>query len=48
VFDNRVVKGTFGAKRKQIKGEKREIYNEECNDLYCSKNFFLAIKSRKR
>jgi hypothetical protein len=33
VFNNRVVKGIFGSKREEVKGEKRKIHNEECNDL---------------
>jgi hypothetical protein len=35
VFENRVLRGIFGAKRDGVKGEWRELHNEEFNDLYC-------------
>jgi hypothetical protein len=46
VFQNRVLRGIFGRKR----GGDREwrelhIYNVEQNDLYCSPNTVLVIKS---
>jgi hypothetical protein len=42
------VKGIFGANREEVKGEKRNTHNVEYNDLYCSKIYFLVLKSRKR
>jgi hypothetical protein len=34
VFENRVLRGIFGAKRDDITGEWRKLYYEELNDLY--------------
>ena len=33
VFENRVLRGTFGAKRDEVRGEWRKLHNEELNDL---------------
>ena len=44
VFENRVLRGIFGAKRDEVTREWRKIHNEELNDLYCSPNIFLVIK----
>ena len=38
VFENRVLRGVFGAKRDEVKGEWRILHNEELNDLYFSPN----------
>jgi hypothetical protein len=35
VFENRVLRGVFGAKRDEVTGEWRKINNKELNDLYC-------------
>ena len=37
----------FGPKRDEVTGEWRRLHNEELNDLYCSSNIFLVIKSRR-
>jgi hypothetical protein len=42
VFENRVLRGIFGAKT----GEWRKLHNEELN-LYCSPNIVPVIKSRR-
>jgi hypothetical protein len=34
VFENRVLRGIFGAKRGDVTGELRKLHNEELNDLY--------------
>jgi hypothetical protein len=34
VFENRVLRGIFGPKRDEVKGEWRRLHNEELNDLY--------------
>ena len=34
-------------KRDVVTGEKRKFHNEEHNDLYCSPNIILVIKSRR-
>ena len=36
VFENRVLRGIFGAKRDEVTGEWRKLHNEELNDLYSS------------
>jgi len=47
VFENRVLRRIFGAKRDEVTGEWRKLYNEELNDLYCSPNILRVIKSRR-
>ena len=46
VFENRVLRTTFGPKRDEVTGEWRKLHNEELNDLYCSPNIIRVIKSR--
>jgi len=36
VFENRVLRGIFGAKRDKVTGEWRKLYNDELNELYFS------------
>jgi hypothetical protein len=40
-----VLRRIFGAKRDEITGEWRKLYNEKFNDLYSSQNIILLIKS---
>jgi hypothetical protein len=47
VFENRVLRGVFGAKRDEVTGEWRKLHNEELNDLYCSPTVVRVIKSRR-
>jgi hypothetical protein len=47
VFENRVLRGIFGAKRDEVTGEWRKLHNEELNDLYPSPNIVRVIKSRR-
>jgi len=47
VFENRVLRGIFRAKRDEVTGEVRKLRNEELNDLYCSPNIVRVIKSRR-
>jgi len=35
VYENRVLRGIFGAMRDEVTGEWRKLHNEELNDLYC-------------
>jgi len=47
VFENRVLRRIFGPKRDEVTGEWSKLHNKELNDLYCSPNIVLVIKSRK-
>jgi hypothetical protein len=47
VFENRVLRGMFGARRHEVTGEWRRLHSEELNDLYCSPNIVRVIKSRR-
>jgi hypothetical protein len=47
VFENRVLRRTFGPKRDGVTGEWRRLHNEELNDLYSSPNIIRVIKSRR-
>jgi hypothetical protein len=44
VFENRVLRGVFGGKRKEVTGEWRKLHNEELHYLYCSPNIVRMIK----
>ena len=46
MFENRVLRRIFGAKRDGATGEWRKLHNEELNDLYSSPNIVRVIKSR--
>jgi len=45
LFENRVLRRIFGAKRDEVTGEWRKLHNEELNDLYCSPNIIHLIES---
>jgi hypothetical protein len=47
VYENRVLREMFGAKRDEVTGEWRKLHNKELNDLYCSPNVVRVIKSRR-
>jgi len=47
VFENRVLRRMFGAKRDEVTGEWRKLHNEELNVLYSSPNIVRVIKSRR-
>jgi len=36
VFENRMLRGIFGPKWKEVREERRKLRNEELNDLFCS------------
>jgi hypothetical protein len=47
MFEDRVLKRTFGPRRDEITGEWRKLHNGELNDLYYSPNIVQVIKSRR-
>ena len=47
VFENMVLRRTFGPRRDEVTGEWRRLHNEELNDLYSSPNIVWVIKSRR-
>ena len=47
VFENRLLRRMFGAKRDEVTGEWRKLHNGELNDLYCSPNIVREMKSRR-
>jgi hypothetical protein len=47
VFKNRVLRRILGVKRYEMKGEWRELHNEELRDLCSSPRMIRMIRSRK-
>ena len=47
VFENRVLRGMFGPKRDEIRGDRITLHKEELNDLYFSPNIIRVIKYRR-
>jgi len=47
VFENMVLRRTFGPGRDEVTGKWRRLYNEELNDLYSPPNIVWVIKSRR-
>jgi hypothetical protein len=45
VFGNRVLRGIFGPKKNEVRGEWRKRHNEELNDLHSSPTIVRVIKS---
>jgi hypothetical protein len=43
-----MLRGIFGAKRDEVTGEWRKLYNEELHDMYCSPNIVRVINSRRK
>jgi hypothetical protein len=46
VFENRLLRKTFGPKKDEVTGEWRRLHNEELHGLYCSPNISV-MKSRR-
>jgi hypothetical protein len=47
VFENRVLRGIFGAKRDEVTGEWRKLHNVELHDLYSSPTIVWVIILRR-
>ncbi|KAJ4450901.1 hypothetical protein ANN_02335 [Periplaneta americana] len=47
VFENKVLRKIFGAKRDEVTGEWRKLHNAELHALYSSPNIIRNIKSRR-
>jgi hypothetical protein len=47
VFENRVLRRTFGAKGYEVRGGWRNVNNEELHSLCSSLNIIKVIKSRR-
>jgi hypothetical protein len=47
VFENRVLRRTFGQKRDGVTGGWRKLHNEELHNLYSSQSIIRIIKSRR-
>jgi hypothetical protein len=47
VFENRVLRRTFGPKRDGVTGGWRKLHNEQLRDLYYSQSIIRIIKSRR-
>jgi hypothetical protein len=47
VFEDRILRRTFGPKRNEVTGEWGKLYNEELHILFSSPNIIRQIKSRR-
>jgi hypothetical protein len=47
VFESRVLRRIFGAKRNEVRGEWRKLHNKELHDLYSSSSVITIIKPRR-
>jgi hypothetical protein len=47
IFDNRVIRRTFGPKKEKVAGGWRRLHNEELHNLYASPHIIRVIKSRR-
>jgi hypothetical protein len=47
VFENRVLRRTFGPRRDDVTGDWRKLHNEELHNLYSSPNIIRMMKSRR-
>ena len=43
VFENMVLRGIFGPRTDEVRGDWRRLHNGELNDLYCSPNIVRVI-----
>jgi hypothetical protein len=47
VFENRLLRRTFGPRKDEVTGDWGKLHNEELHNLYCSPNIIRMIKSRR-
>jgi hypothetical protein len=47
VFENRVLRRTFGPKRDEVTGKWRKLHSEELHKLYSSPDIIRQVKSRR-
>jgi hypothetical protein len=47
VFENRVLRRVFGAKRDEVTWEWRRLHNEELNDRYSVPNIVRVVKWKR-
>jgi hypothetical protein len=47
VFENRVLRRTFGHKRDEVTGEWRKLHNEELHNLYSSPDIIRQVKANE-
>jgi hypothetical protein len=47
VFENTVMRSTFGPKRDEVTREWKRLHNKELDALYSSPNIIRVIKSRR-
>ena len=47
VFENRVVRRVFGAKRDEVTGEWRKLHKEELRNVYSLPNIVRVVKLRR-
>jgi hypothetical protein len=48
MFENRMLRRIFVAKRDEVTGEWRKLHNKELHDPYSSPNIVWVIKSRRK
>ena len=46
VFENKVLRKIFGAKKDEITGEWRKLHNDELHALYSSPNIVRSLKTK--
>jgi hypothetical protein len=47
VFENRVLRRIFDAKKDEVTGDQRKLHGEELHNFYVSPNIIRMIKSRR-
>jgi hypothetical protein len=47
VYENRVLRGTFGLKRDEMMGGWRKLHNEELHNMYSPPSIIKTIKSSR-